>query len=177
MSELDSVVRDLIVRLKSVPEPDPRALREVHAALRQARPARLVETRRVLILSPIRALAWALLLVLATSTVWVFAWQSEANRNPAPVAGRTPVQFVFVAEQAQRISLVGDFNDWDPTATRMTRGAGGVWYVVVPLQPGRIAYSFVVDDKVWHADPEAAVTTHDFGRPSSVVYVAQTESL
>ena len=73
------------------------------------------------------------------------------------------------------MALVGDFNDWDSRATVLSRGTGGVWSVVVPLQPGRFTYSFVVDGKVWHADPEAPLASHDFGRPSSVVYVSTSE--
>ncbi|MGH7470009.1 MAG: isoamylase early set domain-containing protein [Longimicrobiales bacterium] len=175
MSELDPRLEGLVARLKIAPEPNAQALARLQVALRQRADA--PPTRgRMLVLSPARAVAWALSIVLATSAVWLWAVRNSPGQGGSLATG-TPVQFVFVSEHAQRISLVGDFNDWDPAATRMARGAGGVWWVIVPLRPGRFAYSFLVDDKVWHSDPEATVTTHDFGRPSSIVYVAQAESL
>src|SRR5881628_1011580 len=65
------------------------------------------------------------------------------RRGPGPpVLPRTdtrPFQFVLVAPRATRVSLVGDFNDWDATRTPMRpspRG-GSVWTAVLPLSPGR----------------------------------------
>ncbi|MCK4413773.1 MAG: isoamylase early set domain-containing protein [Candidatus Eisenbacteria sp.] len=81
--------------------------------------------------------------------------------------------FVFVDESATEVSLVGDFNDWDPTATLMVRqGADGIWVVVVPLPPGRHVYSFVVDGKTWlPADGAPRVPADEFGTPGSVILV------
>ncbi len=174
MSELDPRVEQMIARLRQLPEPNAHGLTRLRSALRELSSA---PGTGWLVLSPARAAAWAALLVLATSAAWLGVWQLASGRSPTAAAMRTPVQFVFVAEQAGQVSLVGDFNDWDPQATVLSRAAGGVWSVVVPLEPGRFTYSFVVDGKIWHADPEAPLTTHDFGRPSSVLYVAQTESM
>ncbi len=89
---------------------------------------------------------------------------------------RRPVQFVLHAAGAERVALVGDFNDWDPAATPLQpAGVAGVWSVVVPLKPGRHVYSFVVDGQTWIGDPQAPLApAGDFGRPSSVVLVEQT---
>jgi hypothetical protein len=81
-------------------------------------------------------------------------------------------QFVLVAPQAGSVSLVGDFNDWDPTRAPMHVAPGGVWATVLPLAPGRYRYAFLVNGVEWRADPAAPpVRDDEFGSPSSVVTV------
>ena len=93
------------------------------------------------------------------------------SRIPHPA----PVQFVLVAPGASAVAVVGDFNDWDSTATRLRpAAAGGVWSVTVPLAPGRHRYAFIVDGREWRPDPTAPRTgDDDFGVPSSVVTVGE----
>jgi hypothetical protein len=80
-------------------------------------------------------------------------------------------QFVLVAPQAASVSLVGDFNDWDPTRSPM-QTAQGVWATAVQLAPGRYRYAFLVNGVDWRADPGAPSAVDDeFGAPSSVVTV------
>ncbi|HEX8906778.1 MAG TPA: isoamylase early set domain-containing protein, partial [Longimicrobiaceae bacterium] len=83
------------------------------------------------------------------------------------------VRFELVAPGARRVTLVGDFNEWDPAATPLhAAGRGGVWSVEVPLHGGRYTYSFVVDGSAWRGDPAAPPAPEDdFGRPSSVILV------
>jgi hypothetical protein len=173
MSDLDPRLEPLVARLKELPEPHPYRLAQLRTELNRNNGAHASRTTGWIVLSPARAALSAALIVLATSAVWLGIAQT---RRSDETAGRTPVQFVFVAGQAATVSLVGDFNDWDPTATPLSRAPGGVWSVVLPLRPGRFTYSFVVDGRAWHADPEAPVNTNDFGRPSSVVFVAQSET-
>lgn len=91
---------------------------------------------------------------------------------PGEMEGRSLVRFVFVAPYASRVSLVGDFNAWNPSTMPMRRSADGrAWLLDVPLAPGRHVYSFVVDGNVT-ADPAAPrAGDDDFGVPSSVVLV------
>ena len=93
-------------------------------------------------------------------------------------AARDGVKFVLVAPQAARVSLVGDFNGWDPAATPMQRTpTGGTWSVVVPLKAGRHEYAFVVDGKHWLPDPSAPLAPVDgLGAPNSVVLVSGSSS-
>ena len=97
---------------------------------------------------------------------------------PPPERATREFQFVVVAPLAARVSLVGDFNDWDAARTPMRRirgGGGSVWTAVVPLWPGRYRYAFLVDGSRWLADPTApAVRDDEFGRPSSVVTVGSS---
>lgn len=93
----------------------------------------------------------------------------------AGAATLRPVQLVFRAPDAHRVSVVGDFSGWDPAKARMTRDSGsGLWSVTLRLLPGRHVYAFLVDDSVWVSDPRApAARDADFGRPGSVLLVGQ----
>lgn len=95
---------------------------------------------------------------------------AAGSREEAPIA--TP--FVLRRPGARRVSLVGDFDGWSPTAIPMTRDAGGTWTATVELTPGRHAYAFVVDDSVWVTDPRAEVVRDaDYGRDHSVILVGR----
>jgi hypothetical protein len=83
-----------------------------------------------------------------------------------------PVQFMLVAPSANRVALVGEFNDWDPAATPMLRVPGGAWHVALPLNTGRHVYAFVVDGTAWVADPQAPLAPERwFGARNSVLLV------
>lgn len=98
-------------------------------------------------------------------------WSSDADKN-----GADTFQFVFVAPQAASVSLVGDFNDWDPGRSPM-QTAQGVWATAVRLAPGRYRYAFLVNGVEWRADPGAPTARDDeFGTPSSVVTVGGSGS-
>ena len=66
--------------------------------------------------------------------------------------------------------VVGDFNDWDPTATPMRKkGADRVASVVV--EPGRCyAFRYLDADGRWYDDPAAdRVVANRFGGTDSVI--------
>jgi hypothetical protein len=90
----------------------------------------------------------------------------------ADVRGATTVRFTIAAAGASRVSVVGDFNGWDPAATPLRRvGADGTWEATVPLSPGRHVYAFVVDGGLT-TDPAAPrAPDDDFGAPNSVLLV------
>ncbi|MDB4878400.1 MAG: glycoside hydrolase family 13 domain protein [Gemmatimonadetes bacterium] len=90
----------------------------------------------------------------------------------------TVVKFVFVAPQAGKVSVVGDFNGWDSTKTPLVRAPNGaVWTVELPLSAGRHLYSFVVDGS-WSADPSAPLAPDDgFGHANSVKLVRRGSAL
>lgn len=88
------------------------------------------------------------------------------------------VKFVLVAPQARHVTVVGDFNRWNPSAHPMERTpTGGTWTVTVPLEAGRHEYSFVVDGKHWMPDPAAPLAPDDgFGVANSVLLVSGSAS-
>jgi hypothetical protein len=95
-----------------------------------------------------------------------------------PPVSDTLYKFVIVAPQAGKVSLVGDFNDWDVSKTPMIRsGRSGLWTVAVPLSVGRHLYAFVVDGTTWVQDPSAPIAPDDgFGHANSVKLVARGSS-
>jgi hypothetical protein len=84
-------------------------------------------------------------------------------------------QFVFDNARAGRVSVVGDFNTWNPTSAVMTRSSNaGLWSVIIPISPGRHIYGFMVDDSVFTLDPRAPkVRDADLGTEGSVVIVGR----
>jgi 1,4-alpha-glucan branching enzyme len=74
----------------------------------------------------------------------------ESDRPP----WRT-IYFRLEASDAGQVSVVGDFNDWNPERHRLHRNPNGVWECQVPLPAGRYAYAFVVDG-VTRPDPLCA---------------------
>jgi hypothetical protein len=82
------------------------------------------------------------------------------------------VPFTFDAPGAGSVSVVGSFNGWSPTATRMVRREDGRWQAKVRLQPGRFEYKFAVDGSRWIADPSNPEAVDDgFGGRNSVLVV------
>ena len=62
-------------------------------------------------------------------------------------------QFLLEAGEAKKVSLVGEFNNWNPDADPMQRDANGTWTKKMKLSPGNFEYKFWVDGE-WVHDPE-----------------------
>lgn len=117
----------------------------------------------------------------AKPTVAVPSTASSQPTVPAAPASRDmdngnapiPTQFVFDG-RAGRVTLVGDFNNWDARATPLEREPGStLWSVTVPIQRGRHVYAFLVDS-VWTVDKRAPVARDaDFGVTGSVILVGR----
>ena len=96
---------------------------------------------------------------------------SAAARNEVRAV---PVQIAFFeARDAKQVSVVGDFNNWDGSASPMKRlGADGAWTVTVFAKPGRHLYALLVDGTTLVADPRAPRTRDlDYGGDASVLMV------
>ena len=92
-----------------------------------------------------------------------------AGANRALVA----VQFVLDDARASSVTVIGDFNNWQATATPMRRiEQGQPWTAVAMIPPGRHQYAFLVDGTRWVADPRApSAADADFGKPGSILLV------
>jgi Carbohydrate-binding module 48 (Isoamylase N-terminal domain) len=178
--ELPVILRDA-VRVMREPAPPPsdlwrrRLLKAVAATPAPSTRRSFVAPRRWSF-HPLQALAAAVLCVVVGSVATLLlvprARQRVAVERPAD-AGVSQVRFTLVAPGAASVSIVGDFNGWNPTALPMRRAADGrTWLVDVPLSPGRYAYAFVVDGALAR-DPSAPQTRDDdFGTPNSIVMVS-----
>jgi hypothetical protein len=179
----DPIVQRAIDELRRMPAVGDDAVRRVvHAAAA----ARLAPADEPVEATPIRARSirvWSAIGMAAAAAIVGFvargAWLSkegvvrqtvvaEASSSDSAVSSARlaaaksseavalPQQFVLENARAHRISVVGDFNNWSPTAAPMVRASDGVlWSVIVPILPGRHAYGFMVDDSIFVLDPRA----------------------
>jgi hypothetical protein len=132
------------------------------------------------------ALAAAASLVIGTVLGWVLHDRQGAPAAPAMPSGIAEVsttrelrlvQFVLTAPKASQVTVVGDFNSWDPVATPMVRRESGAWTAAIPVSSGRHVYAFIVDGDRWVADPAAPLAPEDgFGIRNSVIVVGGQES-
>ncbi|OGS20440.1 MAG: hypothetical protein A2252_10405 [Elusimicrobia bacterium RIFOXYA2_FULL_39_19] len=79
------------------------------------------------------------------------------------------VKFFVVNNDAQKISLAGDFNKWNVDAHKLAKN-GNAWYVEVKLKPGRYQYMFVIDGNKWVPDETAMEYVYDgFNQKNSII--------
>ncbi len=79
-------------------------------------------------------------------------------KRPAAKPGIYLVTFELPAQfWAERIYLVGDFNDWDQAKDRMEQdGPDGNWTKTVELEAGReYQFRYLADGQFWHNDNAA----------------------
>ncbi|HSJ56860.1 MAG TPA: isoamylase early set domain-containing protein [Anaerolineae bacterium] len=81
------------------------------------------------------------------------------QKEPARKKGLVRVTFVLPSNMwAERVNLVGDFNDWDTTATPMSRHrSDSNWRASLELPAGEtFKFRYLIDGKEWlndwHAD-------------------------
>jgi len=100
-----------------------------------------------------------------------------SDQNPSPTIYPAkhmtkPVHFFCEAPRARAVYLVGDFNDWDPMASAMTRRVDGWWSIEVEMTHGHQRYRFLVDGKPM-LDPRANGVAHnEKGEEVSVVAIS-----
>lgn len=181
--------RDAVLReVSAAPQPEPKLSPSFMPDVRGRTPAFL----RSFVVHPFAAVAACVAAMLigaagtlafvradAAATPSVAAVNSTATTVPLSNAANTSssdkrkiIRFALVAPGAGQVSIVGDFNNWDPRATPLkTARDGSTWLIDMPLSAGRHVYAFVVDGDLV-ADPSAPrVVDHDFGVQNSVVLV------
>jgi hypothetical protein len=81
------------------------------------------------------------------------------------------VLFSAQFQEASKVMIAGDFNNWKPISTPMRKAGNGTWQTRLPLPHGRYRYRLVVDGK-WMTDPNNTyVETNQFGELNNVVEV------
>ena len=82
------------------------------------------------------------------------------------------INFICHAPQAKTVTLVGDFNQWDPATLPMKQMPDRSWLLTVELKHGHHRYAFLVDG-VLTLDPQAqGVTRNDKGERVCLVPVS-----
>jgi len=82
------------------------------------------------------------------------------------------INFICNAPQADKVSLIGDFNGWDAVAHPMKQMPDKAWLLTVELKHGHHRYAFLVDGHLT-LDPRAqGITRNDKGERVSLVPVS-----
>jgi hypothetical protein len=125
---------------------------------------------------PIRRKAWlpwvgipaAALLLVALGFLLVL-------RAPGHSAGETViVRFELQAPDAREVSVVGNWNQWNPEVQKLKDPDGdGVWVIEIPLnRREENQYQFLIDGEEWIPDPEAPLQIEDgFGGVNSILQI------
>ncbi len=97
-----------------------------------------------------------------------------------PVRGSDKISVTFETRAhagAGKMSVVGEFNDWNPRRHPMRKRKDGAWSATVRLEPGqRYEYRFLVDESEWATDGEAdAIVQNPFGEENSVVALSERD--
>lgn len=64
------------------------------------------------------------------------------------------VEFRFHRPSAERVFVVGDFNNWDKVASPMSRQPNGDWYYLLRLPEGAYQFRYYADGK-WYTETTA----------------------
>ena len=94
-----------------------------------------------------------------------------ANRYSAKKMAK-PINFFCLAPQARSVSLVGDFNGWQPEAHPMVRQPDGSWHIVVPLHHGHHHYAFLVDGQATLDARATGIARNDRNERVSLISVS-----
>jgi len=96
----------------------------------------------------------------------------EMKNSMAPVELDNGVLFSYKDKNAKKVSLAGNFNNWDAGKTFLIKNKYGVWYIVLPLPKGKIEYKFVIDESKWIKDKKNKSSAPDsYGGKNSVFEV------
>jgi len=86
---------------------------------------------------------------------------SDLPAHAGPVLGYFgEVEFAYHGKPGQQVSVIGNFNQWDPFAHFMEEAHPGEYHLKVTLPPGLVLYRFVVGTRSF-LDPGNAKTGHD----------------
>jgi len=199
-SDRDPVLERAISELRALPPLDRDAVSRIVAAAAVARVSPADDADLMASRHAVRPMRWSWTIGIAVAAaiagfvvrgVWT---SSRETISPTPSAAMVsaptslrpaadvdsdsrpvPKQFVLQNGSAKRVSLVGDFNNWNPAAAPLTRDpASGIWTTVVPISPGRHVYGFMIDDSVLVLDPRAPKTKDpSLGVEGSVIIVGK----
>jgi len=82
------------------------------------------------------------------------------------------INFICLAPQARSVSVLGDFNQWNPASHLMKRMPDGAWLLLVELPHGHHRYAFLVDGSQM-LDPRApGITRNDHNERVSLLPVS-----
>ncbi len=85
---------------------------------------------------------------------------------------RRRTTFSCNAPEAKKVSLVGEFNNWNPVKHPMKIDHKGLWTKTIMLEPGVYEYKFLVDG-TWLSDTENdQYRLNSFGTLNSLISIS-----
>jgi 1,4-alpha-glucan branching enzyme len=85
-------------------------------------------------------------------------------------ASTSTTEFKIFSPKAKKVSVAGNFNNWDTNKLVAKKDTKGNWTVSAKLRPGTYEYKFFVDGS-WINDPLRPAVYNNFGTQNSVVEV------
>lgn len=90
---------------------------------------------------------------------WLRSWEKLGAHPAVDDEGRAGFHFAVWAPEVDAVSVVGDFNDWNPYVHYLTETTtGAIWETFVPDLDNLALYKFVLhrgDELIFKADPYA----------------------
>ncbi len=94
---------------------------------------------------------------------------------PSPYSAKRNLHhanFYYLAPKAQEVTVVGDFNDWNPTASPMRRMPDGRWMASLELPHGYHQYLFLVDGQPVLDSKASGIARNDRNERVSLVAIS-----
>jgi serine protease AprX len=100
----------------------------------------------------------------------------ECDFNPPRVEGGRLV-FYFHHDEAESVTLAGDFNGWDTSRCRFDKQKSGMWRAEIELPvSGIYRYKLVINQTQWLDDPSNGLREPDeYGGFNSLLHIAELE--
>ena len=96
---------------------------------------------------------------------------TKSKKKPKATEKVRKTEFSLSASQAQRVSIAGDFNQWNQSSHPLKMEDKGIWRISLPLNPGKYEYRFFVDGE-WQNDPNcSSFVENPFGTSNSLKIV------
>lgn len=87
-------------------------------------------------------------------------------------ATATKVTFALPTDQTdQAVSVVGEFNGWDPYAHPLRKRSNGTRSVSVELAPGSYRFKYLTADGGWLTDADTDVVGNEYAGVDSLLTV------
>jgi len=84
-------------------------------------------------------------------SVFDFIKDAENTHVTYRLLQKNHVEFRIFNPKARFVTVVGDFNNWNPENDLLKKGADGIWRLMKHLPQGKYLYKFIIDGK-WTPD-------------------------
>jgi 1,4-alpha-glucan branching enzyme len=96
-----------------------------------------------------------------------------AKKKKGEKTKRRRVTFFLDAPDAQRVILMGDFNQWNEKTHPMKKESDGSWKKIIMIPPGRYEYRFLVDGEWWNDPNNHQICSNCFGTVNNILEVSK----